>query len=952
MAVAVEFCLLGSLEVRRDGVVLPLAGAKLRTVLATLLLEANRVVPTAGLAEAVWGSSQPRSAQVSVRNYVKRLRHTLGDLGRDRIKTRARGYAIEIGADELDVTRFEALLWSAHAAARSGCWDAAAGQAHTALALWRGEPLADVDSELLAVRNVPYLAEMRLQALEVHIEARLRQGHHAEVVGEVRQLAAGNPMRERLHALLMLALYRDGRQGEALAAYQRARDLLIDELGTEPGTELRRLHQRILIGDPALASTAGRPALAADVPPAAAAGSEIAVPRQLPAPVRHFAGRAAELAILNGLLGQAGPGVPGSVVIVGGTAGVGKTALAVHWAHQVVAHFPDGQLYANLRGFEGTATPVTAGDALRAFLDALGVPADRIPPTPGAQEGLYRSMLADKRMLVLLDNAADTAQLRPLLPGSPHCLVVVTSRCQLTGLVAAAGAQPVLLDVLDEDEARKLLADRLGPERAAAEAGPLTDLIELCARLPLALTIAAARAVLRPGLPASALVTELRAAGRRLDAFEAEDASSSVRAVFSWSYRRLSRGAARMFRLLGVHPGPDISADAAASMAGLPLPAARRDLDELTSAHLLAEHREGRFSFHDLLRAYAAERAAGEECEAGLRSAIGQLLGYYLHTAHAADRLLAPARDPLVLDAPRAQPDTQPYTQPERAGLEDYARALEWFRAERHALVGAVTLAERAGFDAHAWQIPWTMVTFFDLEGHWQDAVRVQETALAAAERLGDRSARARIHRSLSAALVPLDSLPAAEAHLRHSLALCIELGDQVGQARVNLDLARIAERQGSLRDALHRARLALGLLEAAGSKSGQGRALNIVGWYSARLGDYRQALIHCPRAVRVCGELGDLLGVAAAWDSLGYAHTHLGDQSRAVACYQHAIDLTGQLGDRYHLADALTHLGDAHWAAGRSWQARLAWGRALAILDELSHPDAEQLRAKLDVLA
>src|SRR5215831_8073634 len=395
-----EFGLLGPLAVRRGGVEVAVLPGKQRVVLAALLLKAGRVVAVDELTEALWGQGPPATARATTQGYVKRLRKSLGADGHGRITTWPGGYQISVAAGELDVTRCEALLRSAQAAARDGCWDRAAEQARGALGLWRGEPLADVASELLAVREVPRLAELRLQALEVRIGAGLHLGRCGEVVGELRQLAAAHPLRERFHGLLMLALYRDGRQGEALAAYQDARRVLIDELGTEPGTELRELHQRILTSDPALDLPGSGPTRPDHPGPAVPAGpgptvpghpGPAVVPRELPAGIRHFTGRGGELKELTALLDQAGDETPTVVIsAIGGTAGVGKTALAVQWAHQVVERFPDGQLYVNLRGYGPAGAPAAPAEAIRGFLDALGVPPGRIPPAPEAQAGLYR----------------------------------------------------------------------------------------------------------------------------------------------------------------------------------------------------------------------------------------------------------------------------------------------------------------------------------------------------------------------------------------------------------------------------------------------------------------------------------------------------------------------------------------------------------------------------------
>ena len=686
----VDFCLLGPLVVRSGGRVVPVPGGKQRVVLAVLLLSAGQMVPADKIADMLWGTAPPPSARVAVRNYVKRLRQTLAAAGPDLIGTLPGGYLLSAGPGRLDVTRFDDLLRAAQAAVRDGSWERAAAQAAAALALWRGDPLADVESDALAAQEVPRLEEMRLQALEARTDADLQLGRHASVIAELRRQVSVHPLREHPHAQLMLALYRSGRQAEALAAYQHARRILLEELGTEPGSPLRELHQRILTGDPALTATAAP----------VAGGPRPGVPRQLPGTVRHFTGRSAELTALAGLLGQAGsPDAGGTVVIsaIGGTAGVGKTALALHWAHRVSGEFPDGQLYVNLRGFDPSGTPVTPEAGVRGFLDALGVPPDRIPAGLDAQAAMYRSLLAGKRMLILLDNARDADQVRPLLPGTAGSMAVVTSRSRLTGLAVTEGAIQIGLDVLTAAEASELLASRLGPARVAREAQATAEITALCARLPLALAITAARAAARPGVPLAVIAAELRQAGDRLDLLTAGDPATDVRAVFSWSYHSLGEHAARMFRLLGLHPGPDISAPAAASLAGLRLAEAQAALRELAGAHLLTEPAPARFAFHDLLRAYAAEQAGTIDTGAGRRTAVHRMLDHYLHTSYSAVLLMFPSLVPVTLTTA-----SRGAVQQDLAGRR---QAMDWFETEHQVLRGVVEAAAAAGFDEHARQL-------------------------------------------------------------------------------------------------------------------------------------------------------------------------------------------------------------------------------------------------------
>jgi DNA-binding SARP family transcriptional activator/tetratricopeptide (TPR) repeat protein len=928
MDTATEFCLLGPLLVRRGGVTLPVAPGKQRAVLAALLLSTDRVVSFDELTEVLWGDAPPPSARVSVQNHVMRLRKALGDGAR--IRTQPHGYEICVGDSELDVSRFEAYLAAARAAARDGSWDAAAEQARAGLALWRGDPLADVESGLLAARDIPRLAELRLQAVEVRLDADLRLGRHAEVITEVQRLAAAHPLRERLHGLLMRALYRDGRQAEALAAYARARQILVDELGTEPGAGLRELHRQILGGDPALDAPA--PALGAANSPAPL------VPRQLPAAVSGFTGRAAELAALKRMLDKSAADGPGTVVIsaIGGTAGVGKTALALHWAHQVADRFADGQLYVNLRGFDPSGVPMPAAEAVRGFLDALGVPPDRIPLQPEAQAGLYRSLLAVRRMLIVRDNARDEQQVRPLLPASPASLMIVTSRNQLAGLAAADRARLLTLDVLSRDEAVYMLTARIGAGRAAAEPGAVGEIVSLCGRLPLALAVTAARAEARPDFPLAALAAELRDRGGRLDALDAGDPAASVRAVFSWSYRQLSADAARMFRLLGLHPGPDISPPAAASLAAVAEPGARHLLAELTRAHLVAEHVPGRYALHDLLRAYAADQARNTDSEPERVAAVGRVLDHYLHTAGEGASMVRPSHGRIALAPP------SPGTAPEQ--FTGHEQALAWFEAEYHVLLAAVALAVDSGLDNHGWQISWAMHPFLATRGHDLEWTAIKRMTTAAAIR-GDAAIIASGARDNAGTLGDYQWVPEYYANMAK---LYQQLGNRRGQALCLYSLAALAEYQGQYAEALSYAEQSADLFRGIGDKAGETELLNAVGWYHALLGDHPQARGLCRQALALNTDYGSRHLEGNIWNSLGYTEYHAGDLGEAAACYEHALSIFRTVDDRWGEADTLTNLGDIRRAVGELLEAREAWQQALAILDDLQHPDAAKVRAKL----
>ena len=701
-----------------------------------------------------------------------------------------------------------------------------------------------------------------------------------------------------------------------------------------------RLGELLASADSGGPDTAGEPAGPAGPGETADRDTAVlAVPGQLPATATGFTGRTAELQALTQILDDAAGGAPGTVVIsaIGGTAGVGKTALALHWAHQVAGRFGDGQLYVNLRGFDPSGVPAPPAEAIRGFLDALGVPPEKIPPQPDAQAGMYRTLAAGKKMLIVLDNARDEQQVRPLLPASPATLVVVTSRNQLTGLAAADGARLLSLDVLPAGEAIELLTARIGASRASAEPGAVTEIATLCACLPLALAVAAARAAARPAFPLAALAAELRDSTGRLDALDASDPAASLRTVFSWSYQQLSAAAARMFRLLGLHPGPDISAPAAASLAALQVPAARRLLRELTRAHLVTEHAPGRYAFHDLLRAYAASRARDSDSER--REAIGRVLDHYLHTAVRAASLLTlrkpPALSPLRAGAAAGQP-------------ADRRQAEDWFEAEHQVLLAAVWLAADAGFDCHAWQLPWALKPVLQNRGLNQEWAATERTAVAAATRLGDPAAQAWASELLARGSIECGDYGQAADHFATSLESYRRLGDRHGESEVHHSLATLAVRQGRYADALDHAEQSLRLYRAIGYKHGEANCLNTLGWFRAHLGDYQQARMLCQQALTLNAEVGDRVLEACAWDSLGFIEQQLGNSPEAAACYERSLRAIRETDRRPGAAAILMHLGDARHAAGELRQAREAWQQALAVFEDLGRPDADAIRAKL----
>jgi tetratricopeptide (TPR) repeat protein/transcriptional regulator with XRE-family HTH domain len=664
--------------------------------------------------------------------------------------------------------------------------------------------------------------------------------------------------------------------------------------------------------------------------PAGSAPGAGPVPAQLPSDLPDFTGRADGLKRLDELL----PGDPGSrpspVVLITGPPGVGKTTLAVHWAHRVADRFPDGQLYVNLRGF-GTDAPADPAEVLRGFLDALGRPPARVPTDLDGRIGRYRSLLAGRRILVVLDNARDTDQVRPLLPGSPGCLVVVTSRHQLPGLIAREAAVPYTLDLMAVADARRLLARRLGRERVAAEPAAVDEIVTRCAGLPLGLAIVAARAATRPGFRLETVAVELATAG--LDGFSGGEASTDLRGVFSWSYHRLSEPAARLFRLLGLGFGPDLAAPAAASMAGTE--SIRGPLAELARAHLLTEPAPGRYGMHDLLRAYA-----GELAEPDRPAAVRRLIEHYLHTGYAGARLLDPLRDPIGM------PDPGPGVRPERFDSAEAAQA--WFAAEHPVLLAAVDRAAAAGLDGYTWRLAWTMQTFLHRRGLWHDQAWVLRAALAAAERAEDPVGQALCHRYLGVSLGRTGRAEEAERHYRLALARYTELADRTGQARSHLDLGWAHNLRDRYLDGIRHYRRALELFIELDHRSGQALALNNIGHNLVILGDYRRALGYCERALALHRQGADRWGEATTVDSLGHAYHLLGEFTRAVDCYQQALVGYRAVGERYHEAETATRLGDVLEAAGDPDTAGRVWRDALAIFEELDDPDAAGVRTRL----
>ncbi len=935
---SVAVALLGVPRGWRHGREVPLGPPRQLAVLASLAARAGRMVPLDDLVDGVWGERPPASAVRNLHTYVAGLRAALepdrGPRTPSRLLVRAgSGYRLQLTADQVDVAVFERLIAEARDRWADGDLAAAAAGFDGALALVAGPPLQGVPGPFAELER-DRLAELRLTVLEQRADVLLGLGRHAALAGELAALARQHPLRERLWALAMLALYRCGRRAEALAGYTEARRVLLAELGVEPGAELRQLQERVLAADPALEPATARPPAAA-VP----AGP-------LPHDMRDFTGRWAELARLHELLPIEGDPAAGAVVIsaVEGTAGVGKTALALHFAHQVAGRFPDGQLFVDLRGFDPRQPPVPPGHALDQLLRMVGVPPDRIPSGLDERAGLFRSLVAGRRLLVLLDNARTAEQVRPLLPGTGACLVIVTSRNQLGGLVARDGARRLALDLLDPDEAVTLLARIVGPDRVSAEPAAAARLAELCGHLPLALRVAAERVLARPRSTLAELVAALAGERGRLDQLATGDGdeTTAVRAVLSWSYRALPAEAARLFRLLGLHAGPELTPAAAAALADTTVAAAGRLLAALAGAHLVTAVGADRYRLHDLLRLYAAEQAEAEETAPERAAAVRRVLGWYLRTAAAAAALLFPR--PLPFE-PAAAGGSCP-----APDFADHAGALAWCERERANLVAAVRQAADGADLAAGWQLPIALYSLFDLRKYWADWIDTARCGLAAAERLGDLRAVALLLNQQALPLLDLGGWAEARDLLERARATFGQLGDRAGEGNALNNLAGVYLELGRFADAADHCEQALAIWRGAADRGME--AVTLVALGDAHRGQRRHAAaIGClERAIAIFGAEGNRWGGSTGLVALAETHADLQRYPEAVEHYRRALAGYRAVGDRAGEAKALAGTGSALRAIGRTGDAVAAWRQALAIYTDLGAPEADDLRARLEL--
>lgn len=930
--------LLGPFEATVDGRQVRLSAGRLRALLAALALSAGEFVSVGRLADAVWGDDQPTDVRRSMQTYVARLRAALGA---PVIVTELGGYALRIDPDLVDAVRFQRLLDSA---GQTPDREAEHALLSEALTLWRGTPLAGVPSETLAAGDGARLTETYLSALERRIDLDLEAADRtpgAELTAELRELAIRHPLRESLWARYLRALIAGGRPAEALEQYGAVRTRISSELGVDPGPELQRLYADLLAGDEASATAVSV------VPIGRAARIEVAVPQQLPSDTPRFVGRDAELRRLDDLL-RAGLDSErtNTVVVLHGAGGTGKSAIAVHWAQRSGDFFPGGRLFLNLRGY-GPGEPADPAAALDDVLRSLGIQGDQIPDGIDARSALLRTSLSGRRILLVLDNARDAEQVRPLLPGGGS-VVVVTSRSRLGGLAARDGADLVAIDELPAGQARDLLARGLGEHAAELETGVLAEVAGLCGRLPLALNLAAERLARVPGEQV-AQVERLRGLANRLDVLDSgdQDPESNLRAVFSWSLQALEPGLARMFRLLGLHPGGEFGAEASAALLGTSVQAARRGIERLAGVHLVREPRPGRYLLHDLLRAYAIEQADEIDGPDAVRAAELRLLSWYAHSLDHAwlvvrtSRLLSPLPPPAQGVVPLS--------------FDSERESLDWLDLERRALISLVHHAATRGHDVQVVQVASRMWAYLDIRDAVDEAMAVQAVALEAAERTGDLALEAAAANQLGTGMGRSGRTDEALRLFERAADLFRAAGNIDGEAAVYTNIGLAQHLSGKLQASLATLRRGLDLSETASSRP---TLLNNLAMVLTKLGRYDEAVAAATEALEIHRKEGLRRNEAYVLDTLGMAYAGQGDTEEAVEALAASAALHRELGNLASEAVALRNLGLVYRDAGRTEAARQSWNDALAIArrlatrrgsDDVAPPELAALLAGLE---
>ncbi|MCK2237859.1 MULTISPECIES: BTAD domain-containing putative transcriptional regulator [unclassified Crossiella] len=916
----VGFRLLGPVELVMDGEPVPVGGAGVRCLLAALVTEPGQVVSAERITEVLWAGRPPATARTIVQGYVSRLRKLFTELALPvSLDTRAPGYLLRMDPDLVDAHRARRLA----AAARDLPPGPRADLLGQVLELWRGEPLSGLGSPVLEREVRPELTELRLTVTEEYFAAQLDLGKHEELLPRIQLLHADEPFRERLAEYAVLALYRCGRRTEALRTYEDYRERLSAKFGLDPRPELRELIDRVRTDDPALCSC--QPETEASAPPA---------PTELPVPAAGFTGRTAEQAWLDGLLTRAEQAGESAVGVLAGAGGIGKSALALTWARRSAGHFADGVLFGALRGFDPEHPPADPAELLRQFLLELGLAADAVPVPFDERLALYRSMLAGRRVLVLLDDARDSEQVRPLLPPGGGSLALITSRRRLDGLVVSHGAGIHTLGTLPRAVGVALLAS----EARTADPAVLDELAALCGDLPLALRVVAAR-LAAAGNPGK-LAAELRDEQHRLAGLE-ED-GSSVRGAFDISYRDLAPEPAAVFRLLGLHPGPSLTPDLVAALAGITPAAARRALRGLTAAHLLAEPRRDRFALHDLIRLHARELARTELGETTRRAAQRRLIHYYWRwCAHAAVKF-SPSTHGFGLP-PGGEADPVPDWSAEEA--------LRWFETERANAVAVIRLAREEDFPRETWLLARPVSIYLAVRNRVEDWISVNELGLAAATAAGEGAGVAMMLNGLGAATHRLGRRDESLRYYRDSLAAATQAGDRHAAARAATNVAGALAwlRRGA--EAEIAAAEAIRHNQEIGDRHAESAINNTLGVLALDSGRPERAETYFQRAVAIDEEIGDDNFLATALNNLARALLARGEVAGAAAANRRALALAISHGMNRTEAFARRGLGDVASATGDGPAAAAQWRRALEILDAFDRGEAETVRARLAAL-
>jgi len=909
----IEFGVLGPLTVRREDRPIAIPTAMLQRLLTLLICNAARPLRADAVADALWSGAPPRSAHKTLHVYVHRLRRALGEDGR--IVFGPSGYQLTVAPDELDAYTFNRLVSDASAARAQADLVAARAFLQRGLDLWRGPAYPDARDLPAVVTEANRLEEHRLTALEERIRIDLELGAHRDIIGELSAVVAEHPYRESLRECLMLALYWCGRRADALEEFHQVRGLLREQLGVEPGPALQQLYVGILRDEVDDAGPAPRAPILAQ-----AVGQPAQLPRNLP----DFIGRGNEV---DQIIAAVRSGRPVTISAIGGMAGIGKTTLAVHVAHRLAGGFPDGQLFLDLRAHTAGADPMDSSEALDYLLRSIGVPTQRIPDGLDERAARWRTEAARRRLLLVLDDAAAVEQVRPLLPGTGDCLVLITSRRRLSALDAAA---QLFLDLLPASDSAALFCAVAGP-RAAADADAVARVVQLCGRLPLAVRIAGARLASRPQWTVADLADRLQRSHRLVE-LSLED--RSVSSALALSYRHLGPDEQRLFRLLGLHPGRDFDAYAAAALADIRVEKAEALLESLLDLHLVTQRTPGRYLFHRLVCEFARLTVDSEEPTDAIAAALRRLYDYYLQTVDLACDLVEPTRPQVESAVTHPPSSAPPVTEP--------AQALEWLDVERANLVAAVHHAAAHGWPQHAWQLAHALRVHYALRGGIEDIRATHDDAEAATIHLGDLKAQATIVNNRGTLLMMGGRNVEALEWCQRALTIRREIGDQRGVAGALVNIGGILGSLKRLDEAIACLQEGHDILRELDDSYGRAAALGNIGSTLNDLHRHAEALEYLRTARAICHDVGHRSGEAIVWGMIGDAHQGLGDRAAAIEAQLRAHAICREIGFRYGEAGRLIAVGRLYREQKEASRARECLQEALTIAQHIGDPGHE----------